>query len=168
MVVTVLYRYMDEPEYEVPEEFVNFEDNLNAESWYYNAVIWAAVNGVVNGRGNGLFDPNGNVTRQEFAAILYLFSDEVMGEYMGYGRSTLSAFYDRDQIDKWAHTAVKWAFATADDTNTQGSREYNKNQYITGAGMMNGKVVFAPKANATRAQVATMLYRYMSGERLKA
>jgi len=168
MVVTVLYRYMDEPEYEVPEDFVNFTDNLNTESWYYDAVIWAAVNGVVNGKGAGKFDPMGNVTRQEFAAILYRFSDEVMGEYMGYGRSTLSAFYDREQIDKWAHAAVKWAYATAEDTDTQGSRAYNKNQYITGAGVMNGKVVFAPKANATRAQVATMLYRYMTGERIKA
>ena len=167
MVVTVLYRYMDEPEVEIPEDFVNFSDNLDTESWYYDAVIWASVNKVVNGRGNGIFDPMGNVTRQEFAAILYRFSDEIMGEYMGYGRSSLSVFYDRDQIDSWAHTAVKWAYATADDTDTQGSKAYNKSQYITGAGVMDGKVVFAPKANATRAQVATMLYRYMTGERIK-
>ena len=60
------------------------------------------------------------------------------------------------------------AHMTAEDTDTQDSRAYNKSQYITGAGVVNGKVVFAPKANATRAQVATMLYRYMTGERIKA
>ena len=168
MVVTVLYRYVGEPEVEISDDFVNFVDNLDTKSWYYDAVIWGAVNGVVNGRGNGIFDPNGNVTRQEFAAILYRFSADVMGEYMGYGRSSLSAFYDREKIDTWAQTPVKWAFATAEDVDTAGSTAYNKTQYITGAGVMNGKVVFAPKANATRAQVATMLYRYMTGERIKA
>ncbi len=168
MVVTVLYRYLGEPAVTIPEDFVNFVDNINTESWYYNAVIWAKVNNVVNGREGNLFDPNGNVTRQEFVTILYRFASEVMGEYVGYGRASVADWADKADIDSWAHAAVKWAAADAEDMNTAGATAYNKTAYINGKGSKDGKPIFAPKANATRAEVSVMLYRYMTGERIKA
>ena len=165
MVVTVLYRYTDAPV--AGEKEVSFTDVPDGE-WYSEAIAWAASNEIVNGRGNGVFDPNGNVTRQEFAAILYRYADKINDEYMGFGKSTVASFADKGDIDSWAINPVKWAFATATDMDTTapGVIYYEKTQYINGKGMKDGKPLMAPKANATRAEVATMLYRYMTGLRL--
>ena len=168
MVVTVLYRYLDKPEVELPDDYVEFVDNENQGSWYYDAVVWAKVNGVVNGKDGNKFDPDGNVTRQEFAAILYRFADQVMGEDVQYGRASLN-FGDKGQIDKWAVTPVKWAVAVEDDLQPTipGVIPYKKGAYINGKGVdAQGKALFAPKDNATRAEVAVMLYRYMTGVRV--
>lgn len=165
MVVTVLYRYTANPENGDAE--VSFTDVKDGQ-WYTEAIAWAASNGVVNGRGNGKFDPNGNVTRQEFCAILYRYADKINDEYMGFGKSTVASFADKNEIDSWAISAIKWAFATeADmDTTAPGNIPYAKTQYVNGKGSLNGKPLMAPKANATRAEVATMLYRYMTGVRV--
>ncbi len=163
MVVTVLYRYTTDPVNGKTQ--VTFTD-VPAGQWYTEAVEWAASNEIVNGKGNSKFDPNGNVTRQEFAAILYRYADNINDEYMGFGKSTVASFADKSDIDSWAVAPVKWAFATAEDMNTQGYVAYDKTQYINGKGTKNGKPLMAPKANATRAEVATMLYRYMTGVRL--
>lgn len=168
MVVTVLYRYLGSPEVEIPDGYVEFADNADKSSWYYGAVVWAKVNGVVNGKEGNKFDPNGNVTREEFVVILYRFANQVMGEDVQYGRAAITGFADRTTISSWAHSAVKWAYATKDDLQPTipGIIQYEKTQYITGKGTKNGKPLFAPKANATRGEVATMLYRYMTAERI--
>lgn len=165
MVVTVLYRYTASPAN--GETVVEFTD-VKAGQWYTEAIAWAASNGIVNGKGNGKFDPNGNMTRQEFCAILYRYADNINGEYMGFGKSTIAGFADKNDIASWATNAIKWAYATANDMDTTapGNIYYDKTQYINGKGTMNGKPLMAPKANATRAEVATMLYRYMTGIRI--
>jgi hypothetical protein len=161
----VLYRYTASPAN--GETVVEFTD-VKAGQWYTEAIAWAASNGIVNGKGNGKFDPNGNMTRQEFCAILYRYADNINGEYVGFGKSTIAGFADKNDIASWAINAIKWAYATADDMNTTapGNIYYDKTQYINGKGTMNGKPLMAPKANATRAEVATMLYRYMTGIRI--
>ncbi len=170
MVVTVLHRYIGTPEVELPDDYVEFVDNEDQGTWYYDAVVWAKANLVVNGKDGNKFDPNGNVTREEFVVILYRFADQVMGEDVNYGRSTITGFADKDGISAWARNAVKWAYAEEDDlpATIPGVQPYEKTRYINGKGMKDGKPLFAPKANATRAEVATMLMRYMTAVRIPA
>ena len=167
MVVTVLYRYEGSPTFYIPDSFEPFVDNGDTTSWYYDAVNWAALNGVVNGKSADRFDPDGNVTRQEFCTILYRYASSVRGEYVGYGYSTVSGFADKNDIADWARDAVKWAYASKDDLINMGSSAYDKVRYVTGKAVdKNGRVIFAPRDNATRAEIATMLMRYLTSERI--
>jgi len=167
MVVTVLYRYEGSPKFYIPDDFETFKDNTDTTSWYYDAINWAALGGVVNGKSADLFDPNGNVTRQEFCTILYRYASSVRGEDVRYGYSTVSGFADKNLIADWARDAVKWAYASKDDLRNLGDAAYNKERYVNGKAVdKNGRVVFAPRDNATRAEIATMLMRYLTSERI--
>jgi hypothetical protein len=149
------------------EEASLFTDIASVE-WATESINELARLGVVNGKAEGIFAPDDTVTREEFVIILYRFADQVMGEDVQYGRAAITGFADRTTISSWAHNAVKWAYATKDDLQPTipGIIQYEKTQYITGKGTKNGKPLFAPKANATRGEVATMLYRYMTAERI--
>ncbi|MBQ8523741.1 MAG: leucine-rich repeat protein, partial [Clostridia bacterium] len=74
MLVTVLWRLDGSP---APKSSAPFGDLKQA--WYKDAVAWAAENEIVLGVGGDRFDPNGNITREQMATILYRFS-----EYKGY------------------------------------------------------------------------------------
>lgn len=102
-------------------------------------IIPQTVLSVVNGTGNGKFDPDGKITREQMAAILYRFSN-IKGVDTS-SRSSLSSFLDGSKTSSWAIEAVKWTVAEG----------------IIGGS--NGKLL--PQGNATRAQVATILMRYM-------
>ena len=134
MLVTVLWRYEGQPE-EGENVFSDVKDGV----WYAKAVAWAAENGIVTGVGGNKFDPDGNITREQLAAILFRYSDS-----KGYEteiRDNLSGFTDRETVGAWAKSAMQWAVAA---------------QLITGN---SGKL--DPQGNATRAQVATILMRFI-------
>ena len=109
------------------------------ENWYREAVLWADANGIAHGKGNGIFDPNGNVTRQELAVMLYQFAKFENKDTEE--SADLSSFTDADSVADWAEPALKWA-------NAEG--------LMKGRGSKNGNLI-APKDPATRAEYATMM-----------
>ncbi len=132
MLVTVLYRLEDEPK----TSGVSFED-VAAGTWYTDAVAWAAENRIVLGDGTG-FNPNGNVTREQIATILYRYVQYLGMETTGQG--DMSKFSDGADVSTWAQDAMAWAVKVG---LFQGDD----------AGKLN------PQGDATRAEVATLLER---------
>ena len=136
MLVMVLYRMAGAPDMAGRES--SFTD-VSADSWYGAAVIWASQNGIVNGVGGGLFDPDASLTREQMAMMLYRFAG-----YLGSDtekRADLSAYGDADAVSAAAQDAMAWAVAE---------------------GLVNGRSAaeLAPKAGATRAELATILFRF--------
>lgn len=136
MLVMVLYRMAGTPDMAGRES--SFTD-VSADSWYGAAVIWASKNGIVNGVGGGLFDPDASLTREQMAMMLYRFAG-----YLGSNtekRADLSAYGDADAVSAFAQDAMAWAVAE---------------------GLVNGRSAaeLAPKAGATRAELATILFRF--------
>ena len=136
MLVTVLWRYEGQPKVDQN----TFADvNEKDGSWYIDAVAWAAANGVVNGVGNNRFDPNGKITREQMAALLFRYAQKKGIDTSK--RGDLSNFPDANKISAYAKEAVSWA---------------------VGEGIINGSDgKLLPQGNATRAQVATILMRYI-------
>lgn len=134
MLVTVLWRYEGEPD--AP---ANPFSDVIAGQWYTNAVSWASANGVVNGVGNSRFDPNGNITREQMAAILFRYAQK---KNVDTGkRGDLSGFPDAYRVSDYAEAPLQWC---------------------VGEGIINGSDgKLLPQGNATRAQVATILTRYI-------
>lgn len=134
MLVTVLWRYEGSP-----EEGKNTFSDVPNDEWYTKAVAWAAENGIVGGVGDGKFDPNGNITREQMAAILYRYAGK-----KGFDTSKkgdLSAFPDQARVSAYATDAINWTVAE---------------------GIINGNGGrLDPQGNATRAQVATILMRFI-------
>ncbi len=137
MLVTVLWRLSGELNAKSKGDF----DDLQAD-WYKKAVAWASENEIVRGYGDGSFGPNDNITREQMALVLYSFA-----QYMGLNveeRSDLSelGYEDSDDISDWAIDAMEWANA---------------------AGLIQGNGgALNPNDNATRAEVATILYRFLT------
>lgn len=141
MLVTVLWRYEKEPE----SSPCSFSDvTKQTGDWYYDAVSWAAENGIVNGMGDNLFEPNGTITREQLAVILYRYSQS-----KGFDvdkNAPLDSFPDCSQVGIWSVDAMQWAVG-------QG--------LISGTSRSDGRVCLDPQGRATRAQVATILMRYI-------
>ena len=139
MLVTVLYRLEGRPGITTENPFTDVPDG----KWYTEAVIWAAEKGVVAGIGEGLFNPDGNVTREQIAVILRSYS-----AYKGYdtaARADLTTFPDHEEVSGWAYDALSWAKAEG---------------LIAGAAS-NGASYLLPGSDATRAQVAAILMCYV-------
>ena len=134
MLVTVLWRYAGEPTGN-KNSFTDVPDGL----WYTDAVAWAAANGIVSGVGNGKFDPEGSITREQMATILFRYAQKKNIDTSK--RGDLSGFPDKGDISPWAKDAVQWTVAE---------------QIINGS---DGKLL--PLGNATRAQVAAILMRFL-------
>ena len=132
MIVTMLYRLAGEPAVEgnVSDVFADCTDG----SWYANAVLWASETGVVTGRNATTFDPNGTLTRQELAAILYRYCGSAAVE------NAELTFADADEIASWASDAVA---------------------YCVESGLMSGvsATEFDATGSANRAMGATVLVR---------
>lgn len=146
MIVTILYRLENSLEVESTDSFTDVPEN----EWYTDAVSWAAQEGLVNGYGNGKFGPQDSITRQQLAAILYRYT-----AYKGASVSAngwASCYPDVDSISTWAVAAMQWAV---------------KEGYITGS-PVNGQVYLLPEASASRAQIATILMRYLTSGDEKA
>ncbi len=138
MLVTVLWRYAGEPAGGSP----GFADVPDGQ-WYSAAVAWTAENGIVNGVGGGRFDPNGAVTRAQFAAILYRYAKRV-------GLPSDAAaeldYPDRAAVPDWAVDAMGWAVAEG---------------LISGSSHADGRDYLEPQHSATRAQVAKILTQFV-------
>ncbi len=135
MLVTVLWRYENCPEAK-PSSFTD----LTAD-WYKDAVAWAAENGIVTGVGDNKFNPNGNITREQMAAILYRYAQKKGFDTTA--RGDLKSFPDGEKVSAYAADAIAWT---------------------VGEGIINGNGGrLDPQGNATRAQVATILMRFIEG-----
>lgn len=142
MLVTVLYRAAGSPEV---NKSIPFSD-VSADSYYAAAVSWAQQNGIVNGVTESEFDPEANITREQIATIIYRYAN-----YMGYdvsvGEDTnILSFEDAGDISEFAVEAM---------------------QYAVGAGLINGKseTTLNPQDNATRAEIAAILHRFLSANK---
>ncbi|MDO4280992.1 MAG: S-layer homology domain-containing protein, partial [Peptococcaceae bacterium] len=140
MIVAILYRMEGEPDLSGENLGVPFAD-VDANAYYSDAVYWARMNGIVSGYSSESFGPTDSITREQLAAILYN-----VAAYKGVdtsARNDLSAYTDSGHLSGWATDAMQWANA---------------------AGIANGMSAteLAPKGNATRAQVAAMLQRYIT------
>ena len=138
MVVNMLYNLAGEPAHSTQNRFTD----VPAGAWYADAVLWASDSKIVSGKGDGIFDPNGAVTRQELANMMQNYA-----KYIGRNVSasySLSKFADANDVASWATDAVKWACA---------------NGIINGSSD-GGKLYLNPKGNATRAQIAVIFENF--------
>ena len=132
MLVTILYRSEGEPSVEGLKN--PFQDVADGQ-WYTKAVIWAADKGIVNGTSETTFDPDANITREQIAAILHRYAGkpETKGD--------LASFPDAATVSDYAKTAMAWAVEKGIIGGSDGKLD--------------------PRSNATRAQVAAILMRYL-------
>ena len=138
MLVTVLWRYAGSPAgWQNP-----FADVPNG-SWFTQAVAWAAENGIVNGVGNHKFEPDSNITREQMAAILFRYA--AMSGFDTSARGNLDQYPDRGDVSGYAVEPLSWAVAEG---------------LIKGTDNGNG-ILLDPQGNATRAQVATIIMRFI-------
>ncbi len=133
--VTVLYRLEGQPSV---EGLNNPFTDVAANTWYTDAIVWAANNGIVTGKSTTIFDPNAAITREQIVTILYRYAgeDEVAEDH-------LADYVDAGQVSGYAVDAMNWAVATGLITSTSTTDN-----------------VLSPRDNATRAQIATILMRY--------
>lgn len=137
MLVTVLHRLEGSP---APASSGSFQD-VPADAWYSDAANWAAEQNIAGGTANGRFDPDAPLTRETLAVMLY----RCAGKPAVTGGS-LDRFRDGAQTSDWAREAMEWACASGILTGSNGS--------------------LRPQANITRAEVATMLTRFVTNTTL--
>ena len=135
MLVTVLYRLEGEPAGTGSSSF----SDVYSGSYYEKAVAWAAANGIVTGTGSTSFSPDAKVTREQLAAILYRYAQyKKLDTDAG---AKLDSFSDAGNVSGYASEALSWAVSEG---------------LINGA---SGRLT--PKGDATRAQVAAILHRFV-------
>ena len=137
MTATALYRVAGEPEVEAEALF----SDVPVDVWYAKPVTWAAHGGVANGTGGATFSPQADVTREQIAVFLYRYAG--LAGLETEARAELEDFPDAESVSGWAEDAMSWAVAVG---LIQGTAERDQ-------------ILLAPQANATRAQVATILQR---------
>lgn len=140
MLVTILYRLSGEA---AVNKGIPFAD-VTAGSYYADAVSWAQQNKIVLGINETEFAPDENITREQIAVILYRYA-----EFMGYdisAKADISAYADYNEITGYALSAMR---------------------YAVGSGLMKGKTktTLNPKDNATRAEISTLLGRFIEENR---
>lgn len=138
MLVTVLWR-LDGGSADGTSPYTDVPEG----TWYTDGVIWATENGIVNGVGNGKFDPNGTVTREQIATILYRYA-----AYRGVDvsdRASLDLFTDAGAVSDYARAPMQWAVQT---------------KLISGR-LDHKQLYLAPQSGGTRAEVATILMRFL-------
>lgn len=134
MIVTILYRLSGTPAVSGACPF----SDVAAGSYYEAPITWAAANAIVSGYTDGTFAPDGTITREQLAAILYRYA-----KYCGYdvtAAAALDAFADAGAVSEYARAAMQWAAAEG---------------LVTGSGSR-----LDPQGSATRAQVAAILARF--------
>ena len=135
MLLTVLHRFAGMPEPNKKSTFADVSDGI----WYANAVAWGAENGIINGIDEVRFAPDGSITREQIAAMMFRYAEFVGAESPV--STGLNFFVDESNISVYARDAVSWAVAS---------------NIITGK--PGGKL--DPKAVTTRAEAAAILQRY--------
>lgn len=138
MLVTMLYRADGEPEVETVNSFGDIKEN----AWYEKAVLWAKENGIVNGVTETEFSPDSDITREQIATIMHRYA-KYKGDDVESGKNTnILSYNDSDSISDYAKASLQWA---------------------NGIGLINGKTesTLNPLDNATRAEAATIFYRFV-------
>ncbi len=144
--VCILYRIQGEPKvvegYELAKLRAPFDDVPRGQ-WYTNAILWAKLTGIVNGTSATTFDPSGQITREQLAAILYRYTAKYAPDATG-NAASLADYPDAGSVSAYARDAMAWAVG---------------NGLIKG--LPHGKTDYLePGGSTTRAQVATILMRY--------
>ena len=144
--VCILYRIQGEPKvvegYELDKLRAPFDDVPRGQ-WYTNAIWWAKFTGIVNGTSATTFDPNGQITREQLAAILYRYTAKYAPDATG-NAASLADYPDAGSVSAYARDAMAWAVGNGLISGIP----YGKTDYLE------------PGGSATRAQVATILMRY--------
>ncbi len=140
MLVTILYRNEGEP---AANKSIPFAD-VDMGAYYGNAVSWAKLNGIINGVSETEFAPNSNITREQIAVIMHRYA-----QYKGMNAQTSEEnlhFTDSDEIFEYAVSAMNWA---------------------VGKGLIKGRTdtTLNPKDNATRAETAAIIYRFLKADK---
>ena len=136
MLVQMLYNMESRPACDAENAFID----VPVGQWYTDAVIWANDEKIVSGMGDGLFAPNMEITREQMVVMLYNYA-----KYKGYdvtASTDLSKFADNASVSTWAQPAMQWAVAEG---------------YISGMGDNQ----LAPQGTATRAEIASVIMRFM-------
>lgn len=138
MLVTVLYRLENPTEKAKSHSFTDIKDG----EWYSDAVSWAAENGIIDGVTETEFAPDEDITREQMATVLYRYA-QYKNQDTSVGEDTnILSYTDAEEISEYAIPAIQW---------------------MAGAGLMDGETesTINPLNNSTRAQVATILMRYL-------
>ena len=122
--------------------YVPFTD-VRPGTWYYNAVAWGYDKDIVSGMTPTTFAPDGLITREQMAVLLYGYTEKYAPAYLG-GAASLNGFPDAASVSNWAYAAMSWAVG---------------NGLISGIAS-NGADYLAPIGGATRAQIAAIMMRY--------
>ena len=122
--------------------YVPFTD-VRPGTWYYNAVAWGYDKDIVAGMTPTTFAPDGLITREQMAVLLYGYTEKYAPAYLG-GAASLNGFPDAASVSNWAYAAMSWAVG---------------NGLISGIAS-NGADYLAPSGGATRAQIAAIMMRY--------
>ena len=122
--------------------YVPFTD-VRPGTWYYNAVAWGYDKDIVSGMTPTTFAPDGLITREQMAVLLYGYTEKYASAYLG-GAASLNGFPDAASVSNWAYAAMSWAVG---------------NGLISGIAS-NGADYLAPSGGATRAQIAAIMMRY--------
>ena len=135
MIAVTLWRMEGEPAAKGANPYIDVENG----AWYTEAITWANENGIAEGYGNGCFQPETPVTREQLAAFFYRYA-----AYKGYDitiTGSLDHFNDKDNVSEWAKDTMAWA---------------------VGYGLIGGKDnnMLDPQGEATRAEFAAMLQRF--------
>lgn len=110
--------------------------DVKSTDYYYEAVLWAYRNNVVNGTSTTTFGPKGKITREQIASILWRLAGKPVYS------ASLRSYTDYASVSDYAYDAMSWAVGSG---------------YVKGSGAK-----LSPKNNATRAEVAVMLHRYLT------
>ena len=138
--VVILWRLEGCPEVVGAEDFTD----VTADQWYTKAINWAASQGIVGGYGNGLFGTNDVITREQMATLLYRYATYKGLDVTAGTSGNMADFADALQVQEYAAAAMQWACA----------------QGLVRGIATGSDLQLAPAGSATRAQAATVLYRY--------
>ena len=131
--VLILYRNAGSPSvYSVTNPFTD----VKSSDYYYEAVLWAYKNNIVNGSSRTTFSPKGKITREQIASILWRLADKPASG------TSLRSYTDYQNVSSYAYDAMSWAVGSG---------------YVKGSGSK-----LNPGSNATRAEVAVMLHRFLT------
>ena len=136
MMATILWRMAGSP---APKGSSSFTD-VEAGTWYTDAIAWTAENGIFLGYGNNKVGPNDSITREQLATIFFRYADYKGCDMTAKGE--LDKFRDAGKVSDYARAAMQWA---------------------VGSGLIQGKPdgVLDPQGTATRAEIAAMLHRFL-------
>jgi hypothetical protein len=137
MAVTVLWRLEGSP---VVNYAINFED-VEMESWYAEAVRWAASTGIINGYSDKQFAPHDVITREQLAVVMWRYAKSENAD-VSIGESTnILSYEDVSSVSDYAIAAFQWT---------------------CGSGIMSGDTIstLAPNEQVSRIYFASVLHRY--------